>query len=95
MFLNIFLNEIKYWFNRPAFYVYTIVFFMLGMLISAASAGIFDVQFSVILKTLAFSAMKVKNVALKKNLLQQNYQKNRSIGGKNACCNHFQKNFPS
>jgi ABC-2 type transport system permease protein len=42
MFLNIFLNEIKYWFNRPAFYIYTIVFFMLGMLISAASAGIFD-----------------------------------------------------
>lgn len=42
MFLNIFLNEIKYWFNRPAFYIYTVVFFMLGMLISAASAGIFD-----------------------------------------------------
>ena len=42
MFLNIFLNEIKYWFNRPAFYIYTIVFFMIGMLVSAASAGIFD-----------------------------------------------------
>lgn len=42
MFLNIFLNEIKYWFNRPALYIYTVVFFMLGMLISAASAGIFD-----------------------------------------------------
>ena len=42
MFLNIFINEIKYWFNRPAFYIYTVIFFMLGMLISAGSAGIFD-----------------------------------------------------
>ena len=42
MFLNIFINEIKYWFNRPAFYIYTVIFFMLGMLISASSAGIFD-----------------------------------------------------
>ena len=42
MFLNIFFNEIKYWFNRPALYIYAIVFFMIGMLISAASAGIFD-----------------------------------------------------
>ncbi|MBL6647956.1 MAG: hypothetical protein ISP57_03475 [Flavobacteriaceae bacterium] len=42
MFLNIFINEIKYWFNRPAFYIYAVIFFMLGMLISASSAGIFD-----------------------------------------------------
>lgn len=42
MFLNIFLNEIKYWFNRPAYYIYAIVFFIIGMLVSSASAGIFD-----------------------------------------------------
>ena len=42
MFLNIFFNEIKYWFNRPAFYIYTIIFFLLSMFISAAAAGIFD-----------------------------------------------------
>ena len=42
MFLNIFLNEIKYWFNRPAYYLYAIVFFIIGMLVSSASAGIFD-----------------------------------------------------
>jgi ABC-2 type transport system permease protein len=42
MFLNIFFNEIKYWFNRPAFYIYTIIFFLLSVFISAAAAGIFD-----------------------------------------------------
>ena len=42
MFLNIFFNEIKYWFNRPAFYIYTIIFFLLSIFISASAAGIFD-----------------------------------------------------
>ncbi len=42
MFLNIFFNELKYWFNRPAFYIYTIIFFLLSVFISAAAAGIFD-----------------------------------------------------
>ena len=42
MFSYIFFNEIKYWFNRPAFYIYTIIFFLLSVFISAAAAGIFD-----------------------------------------------------
>ena len=42
MFFTIFFNEIKYWFNRPAFYIYTIIFFLLSVFISASAAGIFD-----------------------------------------------------
>ncbi len=42
MFSAIFFNEIKYWFKRPAFYIYMAIFFGLSMLIAAGAAGIFD-----------------------------------------------------
>lgn len=42
MFLTIFKQEIKYWFNKPAFYIYLVIFFLLSFFLSAASAGFFD-----------------------------------------------------
>ncbi|QMU64258.1 MAG: hypothetical protein GKR88_08135 [Flavobacteriaceae bacterium] len=42
MFLTIFRQEIKYWFKKPAFYVYLGIFALLSILLSASAAGIFD-----------------------------------------------------
>ncbi len=42
MFSTIFKHELKYWFNRPAFYIYLAIFFLLALFLSASSAGIFD-----------------------------------------------------
>lgn len=42
MFSTIFKQELKYWFNRPAFYIYASIFFILALFISSASAGLFD-----------------------------------------------------
>jgi len=42
MFSTILKHELKYWFKKPAFYIYLSIFFILALLLSAASAGIFD-----------------------------------------------------
>ncbi len=42
MFSTIFKQELKYWFNRPAFYIYLSIFLLLAFFLSAASAGFFD-----------------------------------------------------
>lgn len=42
MFSTIFFHELKYWIKRPAFYIYTIIFFILAIFMSATTAGIFD-----------------------------------------------------
>tara|TARA_R110002096_G_scaffold99646_1_gene220738 strand:- start:3550 stop:7191 length:3642 start_codon:yes stop_codon:yes gene_type:complete len=42
MFSTIFYYELKYWLKKPAFYIYMGIFFLLAMLFSASSAGIFD-----------------------------------------------------
>ncbi|OUR91173.1 hypothetical protein A9Q87_11500 [Flavobacteriales bacterium 34_180_T64] len=42
MFSTIFLHELKYWFKKPAFYIYMAIFFFLALFLSASSAGIFD-----------------------------------------------------
>ena len=42
MFYNIFINEIIFWFKKPALYVYSIIFLLLGLFASGASAGLFD-----------------------------------------------------
>jgi ABC-2 type transport system permease protein len=42
MFLIIFKQELKYWFNKPVFYVYAAIFLLLAFLISATTAGIWD-----------------------------------------------------
>lgn len=42
MFLTIFKQELKYWFNRPAFYIYLSIFLTLSFFLSATSAGFFD-----------------------------------------------------
>ncbi|WP_445748379.1 ABC transporter permease/M1 family aminopeptidase [Polaribacter sp.] len=42
MFSTIFKQEIKYWFNKPAFYIYLVIFFLLSFFLSAAAAGFFD-----------------------------------------------------
>ena len=42
MFSTIFKQELKYWFNRPAFYIYVSIFMLLSFFLSAASAGFFD-----------------------------------------------------
>ncbi|WP_298883473.1 M1 family aminopeptidase [uncultured Polaribacter sp.] len=42
MFSTIFKQELKYWFNKPAFYIYIGIFLILAFFLSAASAGFFD-----------------------------------------------------
>ena len=42
MFLTIFKKELKYWFNKPVFYIYAAIFLVLSFLISATTAGVFD-----------------------------------------------------
>jgi len=42
VFYNIFSNELSYWFKRPAFYIYAIIFLAIGLFSSGASAGLFD-----------------------------------------------------
>ena len=42
MFSTIFKQELKYWFQKPAFYIYAAIFLILSLFIAAASAGIFD-----------------------------------------------------
>ncbi|MBT7816723.1 MAG: hypothetical protein HN566_08305, partial [Polaribacter sp.] len=42
MFSTIFKQELKYWFNRPAFYIYLSIFLCLSFFLSAATAGLFD-----------------------------------------------------
>jgi len=42
MFSTILFYELKYWFKKPAFYIYAAIFFIIALLFSASSAGIFD-----------------------------------------------------
>lgn len=42
MFSTIFLHELKYWFKKPAFYIYAAILFIISAFFAAASAGIFD-----------------------------------------------------
>ena len=42
MFSTIFKQELKYWFYKPAFYIYLAIFLALSFFLSAASAGFFD-----------------------------------------------------
>ena len=42
MFSTIFKQELKYWFSRPAFYIYISIFLLLAFFLSAATAGFFD-----------------------------------------------------
>ena len=42
MFFTIFFNEIKYWFGKPAFYIYAVIFLFIALMMSGASAGLFD-----------------------------------------------------
>jgi ABC-2 type transport system permease protein len=42
MFSTIFKQELKYWFRKPLFYIYTAIFVIIAFFISATSAGIWD-----------------------------------------------------
>lgn len=42
MFTTIFKHELKYWFKKPAFYIYGAIFFMMALFFAAGSAGILD-----------------------------------------------------
>ena len=42
MFSTIFKHELKYWFKKPAFYIYLAIFFVIALFVTASSAGIFD-----------------------------------------------------
>lgn len=42
MFSTIFKQELKYWFKKPAFYIYLAIFLGLSFFLSAATAGLFD-----------------------------------------------------
>jgi len=42
MFSIIFKQELKYWFKRPAFYIYLSIFFILALFLATTTAGFFD-----------------------------------------------------
>lgn len=42
MFVTIFKQELKYWFKKPAFYIYLVLFFIIALLASGGAAGLFD-----------------------------------------------------
>jgi ABC-2 type transport system permease protein len=42
MFTTIFSHEIKTWFKQPLFYIFTLIFFVLGGIIMAAETGVFS-----------------------------------------------------
>jgi len=42
MFSTIFKQELKYWFHKPIFYIYISIFFLISLLLSATTAGIWD-----------------------------------------------------
>ncbi len=42
MFFTIFKYELSYWFKKPTTYIYAGIFFLLAILLSASSAGVFD-----------------------------------------------------
>ena len=42
MFLTILKHELRYWFKKPAFYIYTAIFVLIALFLSAGAAGIFD-----------------------------------------------------
>ena len=42
MFSTIFQQELKYWFKKPAFYIYLAIFLGLSFFLSAGTAGLFD-----------------------------------------------------
>ncbi|GGG87819.1 hypothetical protein GCM10011416_00020 [Polaribacter pacificus] len=42
MFFTIYKQELNYWFKRPAFYIYAVIFFLLALFIAASTAGVFD-----------------------------------------------------
>ncbi|WP_298778580.1 M1 family aminopeptidase [uncultured Polaribacter sp.] len=42
MFTTIFKQELKYWFQKPAFYIYISIFLLLSFFLSATTAGFFD-----------------------------------------------------
>ncbi len=42
MFSTIYIHELKYWFKKPAFYIYMAIFLLLALFFSASAAGIFD-----------------------------------------------------
>ncbi|TMM28601.1 hypothetical protein FDT66_13420 [Polaribacter aestuariivivens] len=42
MFSTIFKQELKYWFQKPVFYIYAIIFLLLAFFIAASNAGIWD-----------------------------------------------------
>ena len=42
MFTTIFSHEIKTWFKKPLFYIFAIIFFLLGGVIMAAATGVFS-----------------------------------------------------
>lgn len=42
MFVTIFKQELKYWFKKPAFYIYLVLFFIIALFFSGSAAGLFD-----------------------------------------------------
>ncbi len=42
MFTTIYKHEIRYWFKKPAFYIYLAILFVVSILFSTSSAGFFD-----------------------------------------------------
>ena len=42
MFSTIFKHELKYWFKKPAFFIYLAIFFILSVLFATSAAGFFD-----------------------------------------------------
>ncbi len=63
MFTTIFKHELKYWFKKPMFYIFLIIFFIAALLTAAGIAGAFDgetIQNSIPKK--ANSPMRIYNI---------------------------------
>ena len=63
MFSTIFKYELKYWFKKPSFYIYAILFLVISIVIAANRAGIFDeLTVTTGSSILANSPMQIENM---------------------------------
>jgi ABC-2 type transport system permease protein len=63
MFSTIFKYELKYWFKKPSFYIYAILFLVISIVIAANKAGVFDeVTATTGSSLIANSSMQIANM---------------------------------
>jgi len=63
MFSTVLKHELKYWFKKPSFYIYALLFFVISIIIAANKAGIFDgVTATTGSSLIANSSMQIANL---------------------------------